>query len=233
MAAGLSVLPLAKRPRGSEQPAALLTPAEEIRRLDWRFLLPSPQLGRVMFLGPAQSTLLSALRGHATRTGNAAPVHFAKWASDPCERFDTCVLQYVDEVDIENAARLLMPGGWLYWEITRPSRLAAPWRALDRARGSERTASSSLAAQRDVLMRAGLHAIAASWHYPTFESSRWIIPLDGGSGIGYFLRNGPPVLRRIRERLGAGVVSLALLPEVSSSVSFVAQKPMAAAEDAS
>lgn len=225
----MSPLRLVRGTPGRHIAQAATTPADQVRRLDWRFLLPDPRLGRVAFLGPEQNTLLGALRAHAADTVTASHARVATSTGDLTERFDTCVLQFVEEADIQNAARLLAPGGWLYWEITRPNRLAAAWRALRRA-GNDEARLGSLDAPRGVLERAGFHTIAAFWHYPDFESSRWIVPLDESAGVEYFLRNGPPVLRRIRERIGSRVVHLTLLPEVSSSVSFVAQKPIVRTE---
>jgi len=126
------------------------------------------------------------------------------------------------------AARLLAPGGWLYWELRRASRLLAPWHRLRAGHRQERLRFTALSGQRQLLERLGLNGVTSSWHYPDFDSCRWIVPLDGGAGARYFVRTSRASRRPVFERLGAAVIASGLVPGLGSSVSFVARKPVPA-----
>jgi hypothetical protein len=222
MAAGLTHL---DRAPVSAPPRTGSTAADHARRLDWRFLLPSPALSRVFFSGSLRSTLLRALWEHGCEVVVSPPAPLNGWYDHIVGQFDLCVLQCADDADIERAANLLAPGGWLYWEVDRVSPLSVLWRRFPNARRKGSARSAGLSGRRRVLERSGFRAIATWWHYPDFDSCRWIVPLEDRAGIRYVLRNGPALFRPIGEWLGARIIDTALFPGVGSSVSFVAQKP--------
>jgi hypothetical protein len=199
---------------------------DEIRRLDWRFLLPTPDLSGVFFLGPPGSALLRALRTYGCDVVTAPPARQRGSSDHIVGQYAVCVLQSPEEADVALAARLVAPGGWLYWEMSRRSPLNAPWSFLSTSRGRNSGLRSQSTGRR-LLMRSGLDAVACSWHYPDFESSRLIIPLDGDQAVRHFLRTGPAFFRSAGEWLGMRIVATALLPRIASSLSFVAQKPFA------
>lgn len=148
---------------------AALLPADlrqAIRRLDWRFLLPNPALGRVACLGRVQGSLAEALRA----TG-AAPTFIAGPLTDAHRAaFDTVVAVNPAPESLAVAADLLRPGGWLYAEFTggaaRAGRMARQVRGM------------------------GFGEVQRHWHWPDFERGTRILPLDDGGALVYALLKG-------------------------------------------
>lgn len=208
-----------------ECPPTARARGDEIRRLDWRFLLPMPELRRVAFLGPVRSTLLSALWANGCDVVTSAPPQLSGYDRG-FGQFDLCVVQSAREADVDRAVRLLAPGGWLYWEITRANPLTIPLRLFTSPRARDGRRFLSLSRGRRLLERSGLAAIRASWHHPDFDSCRWIVPLDSAAGLRHVSRKGPAFLQSIRAWVAARIVAAALFPGMGSSVSFVARKPV-------
>lgn len=130
--------------------------ADGVRRLDWRFLLPEPCLGRVVYLGPARDSLAAALR---TLCGCLARVEpGGDVAADRAGEFDLAVVQAPRRAALDAARALLRPGGLLYCEV-------------ERAPGALR------ADPRRLLREAGFREPRAHWHHPDFESCRRMVPL--------------------------------------------------------
>jgi hypothetical protein len=79
------------------------------RRIDWRFLLPEPYLRRVVYLGPEPGALPDALK------------HFSESlrinAVEKNGSFDLVVLRLREASSLAKADALLVPGGFLYWEM--------------------------------------------------------------------------------------------------------------------
>lgn len=226
----MSAFGLSESSHAAVNPAKSAIPGEQIRRLDWRFLLPTPELRRVFFVGPARSPLLDALRACGCDMVTSPPAHGTGSPDRMAERFDVCVVQSMNEADVAQAARFVAPGGWVYWEITVRSPLVAPWRYLATRRHTDQRRLQSLSRCRRLLARSGLSRLRRSWHYPDFDSCRRIVPLEGAAGVRYFSRTGPALLRPIGEWLGTRILASGVLPRLGASVSFVAQKPFAAVE---
>src|SRR5262245_35723918 len=81
------------------------------RRVDWRFLLPDPNLGRVAYLGPARGALLESLRlfSVSLALGEAAGA-----------QYDVVVAHNPSLDGLRHAAELVRPGGFLYLEAYSP-----------------------------------------------------------------------------------------------------------------
>lgn len=139
---------------------------QAIRRLDWRFLLPDPALGRVACLGRAEGSLAEALRATGTApTFIAGPLADAHRAA-----FDTVVVANPSRESLAAAADLLRPGGWLYAELTGGAGRAR--RIARQARGM------------------GFADVQRHWHWPDFERGTRILPLDNGGALAYALLKG-------------------------------------------
>jgi hypothetical protein len=149
------------------------------RRLDWRFLLPQPDLDCVAYLGPEDGALPFALR------------HFSgslKVISSPAEEnvqllgswsFPVVVLRSWRPSDLETANSLLSPGGSLYWEIDRKAWSLSGQKALRRfCQLYWRDPVASL-------KRLGFASVETYWHYPNFEACRQIIPLNDRSALAF------------------------------------------------
>jgi len=145
----------------AEMPPAGLR--QTIRRLDWRFLLPDPALGRVAYLGPASDSLAAALRA----SGAALAVITGPLADADRAAFDTVVAVDPLRESLAAAADLLCPGGWLYAEVSggagRSRRGRGAWASAKRSfTGTGRTS----------------RAARASSHLTT--AARWFTPCSRG-----------------------------------------------------
>jgi len=190
----MTVSPMfAERVEAESRTAAL----NAIRRLDWRFLLPDPSLGRVVYLGAAESSLLEALRV----AGLSVTAVTDEIAQSGRVSFDTAVAVAPSPDDLALAATLLRPGGWLYAEVS-----GSPGAA-------RRTAM--------LLRRAGFGAIQRHWHWPDFARCTRILPLDDAGALVYGLGNGRG---RIAALMVRGLAGSGVLPWLARSVSLVAQR---------
>jgi hypothetical protein len=79
---------------------------EAVRRADWRFLLPTPRLGRVAYLAPHEPELVVAL----SLVSRELDLH---GAGGP---HDVVVVTGGAPAVAPRARELLRPGGWLYAE---------------------------------------------------------------------------------------------------------------------
>lgn len=148
----------------AEMPPAGLR--QTIRRLDWRFLLPDPALGRVAYLGPASDSLAAALRA----SGAALTVITGPLADADRAAFDTVVAVDPLRESLAAAADLLCPGGWLYAEVSG---------------GAGRAGRIATGARGVGFGEAQLH-----WHWPDFARGTRILPLDDGGALVYALLKG-------------------------------------------
>jgi len=196
-----------------------------IRRLDWRFLLPDPVLRHVAFLGDDDPELTQGLR----RTSRALSLLDLHWrfpeGQEP--RFDTVVLRSARLQDADRAARLVHPGGCLYWEI-EPSRLAlgnAGLRERLFPHPADRQAPTSLVRLRSHLGQLGFTHVQFHWHRPSFRGAVEIIPLED-EGILRFVLDGRGARFPGRvKRLGARwLLQLGLLRGLVPSLSVIACK---------
>src|SRR5262245_31091445 len=81
------------------------------RRVDWRFLLPDPNLRQVAYLGPAHGALLESLRLFS------ASLALSEAAS---AQYDVVVAHNPPLDTLRRAAGLIRPGGFLYVEAYGP-----------------------------------------------------------------------------------------------------------------
>src|SRR5262245_31435300 len=140
-----------------------------VRRLDWRFLLPEPHLRRVTYLGPVQGTLPAALKCFS------ASFQINTSAEDASA--DLVVLHLGEAAPIlDHVASLLVPGGFLYWEM-KPRHWFASLLPRTVTREQVRQAAANrwrrtLALFRgeiDALANLGFREIEMYWLRPNFE----------------------------------------------------------------
>jgi hypothetical protein len=156
------------------------------RHLDWRFLLPTPELGRVALVGATDPEVAAALSTVAidVRHGSVAELG-GQGAWD---------LVLSDGADVRAAFELLRPGGWLLLHL--PSR--ARWR---------RTSKEAMR----VLVAAGAERIERHWYLPDRRRALRIASLDDRDAVRATMsRHGGRVTRRAtvaaaRGLVGAGV----------------------------
>ena len=175
------------------------------RRVDWRFLLPDPELGQVGYAGPSGGALLDALRKFSASltvlTGDepGGPAQFGVVvAIEPAYRA------------LEQAVQWLRPDGWLYVEAHGPA-----------LRGPLRIARDYAAALR----RLGMADVEAHWHWPNFESCTEIVPLSENAALLCVLeRHRSEPSARLKSTLGRWLLRSGLLARVVSHFSIVARR---------
>jgi hypothetical protein len=184
------------------------------RRLDWRFLLPEPNLRRVAYFGARQSALALALRRFSEEL-----IVFESSRQDfdhgTQARFDLAVLQSPSFAQLERAHALLASPGYLYAEVQH----AWEWRS---ARGRN---LPDLAAWQAGLARLGFVEIKAHWHRPTFERAVQIIPMHDDRAMNFvFNRRDDDLTTRLKFAAGRALIKRAWLARWLQCVSLVARK---------
>lgn len=215
------------------------------RRVDWRFLLPDPNLGRVAYLGTAQGELVEALRlFSASLTVIELLLHLPGPPSPPeggarippsgglGGPYDVVVAHEPASEALPGLAELVRPGGFLYLEAYGLFGLVRQQRRLS---GLPATRWRTPAGCAVALKRLGFGPVQIYWHWPDFESCTKIIPLhDQGAllfalGAGGPIRSAPGIFDndmsgRLKRALGRGLVRSGLLARLVPCFSLVAQR---------
>jgi hypothetical protein len=181
---------------------------EQSRRVDWRFLLPDPQLRELACFGPVDPKLVEACRIFAVSL-----VATAEGGSlEDGRLFDTVVVADPTRAILTEAARRTRPGGWVYVEFHRPSR--------GRVRRTPRSAPQCAA----ILREFGCEKVQLHWHWPDFAACVEMIPLTSSSALRHAL-----LVRRSTRRLGAifrrVAIGSRLLPFLAPRVSILGRIP--------
>jgi hypothetical protein len=204
---------LTAEPHGEISADAML---QASRRVDWRFLLPDPQLGQVAFVGRAWGTLFESLQLLSTSTV-VIDLPASRTDDGSLPIYDVAVLPCPTDAALKQAVGVLRPGGWLYLEASHPV-----WRRQRaHACGSPLSPRACVAALR----RSGMEEISVHWHWPDFESCTKIVPLDDAAVLLHVLarfrrgRRGQVITALARRLLRSG-----LLAQIAPSVSVVARR---------
>lgn len=187
------------------------------RRIDWRFLLPEPYLRRVAYLGPESGTLPTALQ-HFSES-------FQIISANEKGKFDLVVLRLRDVTDLEKTHKLLVPGGFLYWEVP-PLTWAAFLR--QRANGANldlpkrwRRVPNLFHDHVAALERLGLHDIQMHWQRPNFDACLEIIPLNETTLDYAFARPRSDLASRIKFTAGKLMMQTGLLTPLAPCFSLI------------
>lgn len=160
-------------------PDALL---QASRRLDWRFLLPDPELGQIAYAGQQATALVEALGLFSASLTRLTPQVLAGRIFEP---FDLVVVHAAPYKDLERAAGFVRPGGHIYIEaysFFAPLLSIGAGRRGWRARFSGAATTGRLAAQ---LSRLGFNEVKGYIHVPDFEACTRILPLGEPGTMGY------------------------------------------------
>jgi hypothetical protein len=186
---------------------------EASRRIDWRFLLPDPELRDVAYLGTQQPVLIDALR----RFSRSLCVMEAVVDSGVRAEYDLVVLsQPGDDGLLQHSAELARPGGYLYVEARRSRLSAIPrW-----GRKGKRLRRPSDYIAR--LLELGLTDAEAWWHWPDFERCGELVPLADRRALLLSLarRHGSPA----KSLLARWLVRLGLFEHAVACFSVLARK---------
>ena len=157
---------------------------QHARRIDWRFLLPDPNLGQVLYIAPeppdGQDEHRQALRLFSQEL-TVAPSWQA--AVGQGRQYSVVVVSQPKRECLPAVASLVQPGGHLYLENRGPLAFLrergpgiTPWHC----RGSDVGGPFRLVRE---LRELGLEDVRAHWHWPSFRACTRLIPLDGPEGL--------------------------------------------------
>ncbi len=177
-----------------------------VRRLDWRFLLPSPGLGVVGYIGKRESALCQALQKFS---GSVILLTDSAGAgkTGTVQRLDLLVGNSSDFMALKKATKVLRPGGCLYLELKR-SRIFSNTRAVAKRLGT-----------------IGYSDVTVHWHRPNFEHCLDLVPLADSNALQHvFQRNQSNFKGKVISALGMLLQRLRLVALLTPCVSFVARK---------
>lgn len=203
----------------SRAPSAPGRDSRLVRRLDWRFLLPEPRLGHVVYLGPGDDALVAALR-ESSESCTVLPLHADVHSPGGGVEalFDLAVVQAPRRYTFQRMRSLLVEGGSVYCELSRVSWLHAA-RSVLRNRGRSRPETPQRI--RHLLRELGFQDVQVYWHHPDFERCRRIVPLGTSVAVEHFF-DGGRTLSRLSRWVGRYAISSGLLCRFLPSVSVVA-----------
>jgi len=215
------------------------------RRIDWRFLLPEPYLRRVAYLGLETGTLPAALK-HFSESFTI----FSPSAETAPANFDLVVLRLRDVPNLTKANRLLVSGGFLYWEM-KPITWQAffrgiisgphPWWAAVEANESgvstvplkgtglqpQNKWRRTLCLFHDriaALERLGFGDIQLHWQRPNFAACLEIIPVNETTLDYAFSRPRSDLASRVKFAAGRVMMQTGLLAHLAPCFSLIARK---------
>ena len=184
------------------------------RRIDWRFLLPDPNLGQVAHIGPAQATLLESLRLFSE---SLTVIGMPRESAGTTGQYDVVVASRPSYEALREAADLVRPGGFVYVEAYgqfRPGRLSIKGPRL-------RYPADYVA----TLEQLGLTEVQPYWHWPDFESCTRIIPLGDPTAFLHVLaRHSGNTGAQLKSVLGRWLLWSGLLTLVIRCFSIVAHR---------
>lgn len=189
------------------------------RRLDWRFLLPEPRLQQVAYFGPAESTLVTALKTFSESLTMLPAAPTAARAATP-PRFAVVVAVAPAPAALAGISEVLLPGGCLYVELGsvfagRKRRAGQGWRQ----------ALSGPQEYVAALQRLGFEQVVAYWHRPSFAAAAQIIPLRDPLALQFVLgRRSHDWKNRLISALERAALHSGALARWIGCVSLVARK---------
>jgi hypothetical protein len=177
-----------------------------VRRADWRFLLPNPQLDDVAYVAPHDPELGAALERVARS------VVLLDGRGDAGGSHDVVVATRASAGSAPALAALTRPGGWVYVETT--GRASARW-----ARA---------------LRREGLEEVEVVWLWPNAAAPREMVPLHDDAAVRHALgRRDPGARLRARAWAARALLAAHALPFAVPAAAVVGRRPLSSSGDAS
>jgi len=187
------------------------------RRVDWRFLLPDPELGDVAFIGSSDELHIKAL--------NAFSKSLAVFARPPSggeqnTKYDIVVVCAPSLPMLANAGDLLNHGGFLdtsfcgLYQYSSHLLYIVLFSFVNNTFHPPRQYWAALGGHR-------LIPIGSFWHWPDFENCTRIVPMDTLSGFDLAF-NG--LLIQWRSNLVGWSLRNGIAGQLGPCISFVAQR---------
>ena len=150
------------------------------RRLDWRFLLPDPDLDCVAYIGLEKDPLVEALRLFSRTLTQIEPAEVEFHAVN---EFDLVVVKNPSIQSLTLGAKLVKPSGYIYIEGYGWSRLIHPRKfgrfCLDLLRHGRSSIHHWLPTGcRALIQKYGFQSVETYWHWPTLDASTRMIRID-------------------------------------------------------
>jgi hypothetical protein len=169
------------------------------RRIDWRFLLPEPDLGDVVCVGTPEPELLESLRLLSASVTVAVD-------GERRGAYDVAVLRNPSTMEIETAAQLLRPGGWVY---------------IERSKAGPRVGRYVALLERHVRFE----DVGAYWHWPDFDSCEAIAPLRDRAAVRYLLQRARREGAALKANVGLVILLLGAFAAVVPDASVIGRRP--------
>jgi hypothetical protein len=202
------------------------------RRLDWRFLLPDPHLGRVAYFGSGDGDLQKALTMFSESLIIISQPHQFSRLNDAGSTFDLVVFRSLNNNALRLIAGLLKPGGLLYWEIDRS--IGKALKGIRQKKGDFNvpippiSLSWHLGRYRSylsLLEELGFRNMQIYWHRPNFDHGLEMIPLHNSAALkNIFSRAKGSFTGRLKLAAGRFLMSMDLLKYFVPCISVVACK---------
>lgn len=201
------------------------------RRIDWRFLLPQPELRNVAFIGSADEELIKALRHFSASLKIFSSAAVDDYLSENSESFDVAVVNSANPRAIQWACEMLKPGAYLYWEINR-GKPSQSEKNIPPQNGSMKSAVrdsfprfAHVRSYKRYLQEMGFHDIEVNWHRPDFRNCKEIIPLEDPRVLQYvFTRQQSGFRGQLKLWGGQFLNKSGLLPNIVPCFSLIALK---------
>jgi hypothetical protein len=193
------------------------------RRLDWRFLLPNPELGRVACFGANEELLVSALQLFSASLTLVEP-GVRPLIQDTL--YDVVVAPQPSPDELPQAVTLVKPGGFLYVEARRTSAFKAMWRHWKYRNAPQASGWQHPRHYMRVIEGYGMVEIAAHWHWPGFTTGTEIIPLAEQTALLNILQRRQSSRRlRLKPLIGRWLLQSGGLMQLVRCFSIVARRP--------
>lgn len=211
-----------ERPEGAVQDGSLLSTS---RRIDWRFLLPEPALGRVLCVEPIADGLREALRVFGTSLTPVNPGNDGNSLRRGV--YDLVVACNPSHADLARMAGSVKPGGFIFLEAYGlAARFAGARGPIASHNTTQRTFAWPLTYSR-ALETLEFAEIQVHWHWPNFDSCKMMIPLGDTAAVRLALdRGGQGLKAGLRKGLGRLLLWSGLLPWTVPCFSVLARRRM-------
>ncbi len=175
------------------------------RRLDWRFLLSDPALGRVLLAGRPDDALVAAVEAFAEEV-----------VRNELDQADLVVAHAPTASELRAAADRVGPGGWIVIELVER------WRP---GRKNATLTAGSIEALGQRLRQDGFVDVATYWAWPDHAGCLEIVPLDEPALVRLSLARRRASRRARLKALGAGILfRIGLEAVIVPSVTIVARR---------
>jgi hypothetical protein len=198
---------------------------DTVRRLDWRFLLPSPVLDRVAYLGLNRGELVKALR---IFSDSLTILDEPTTRLNRNEKYTLVVIENPDKEVLVNAGDLVDKRGSLYIEIHGLIGSIKRWPSTMRWMQLWKQGLGFPRGYRELLNRLGYSTINVYWHWPNFKACTRIMPLNDQNSIRYVIDQGGSDIKSTLEKvLGVGMLKTGLLRWMVPYFSLIANRDSA------